>query len=136
MTADVNHIVNSAHDPEVAVLVSPGPISRKVYVLNLGPVLFAIPFIITPNSPQHRGPGPFDYQITALICAYRLSFTRHHVSFYAGKWLGSRAGFCRCRTRKRRDHDCAGLSLPPGVDNWASFFSDHLVVPHPGFWVD
>ena len=37
---------------------------------------------------------------------------------------------------QRRDHDRAGLGLPPRVDDRAALAADHLVVPEPGLRVD
>ena len=39
-------------------------------------------------------------------------------------------------TRQRRDHDCTGLGLPPGVHDWSLVATDYLAVPHPRLWVD
>ena len=35
-----------------------------------------------------------------------------------------------------RDHDGAGLRLPPGVDNGAAVVADLLAVPHPRLGID
>src|SRR6202023_3167741 len=37
---------------------------------------------------------------------------------------------------QRRDHDRAGLGLPPGVDDRAATLADDLVVPEPGLGID
>ena len=37
---------------------------------------------------------------------------------------------------QRRDHDGAGLGLPPGIDDRAAPAADHAVIPHPGFGID
>src|SRR5207248_3895281 len=54
----------------------------------------------------------------------------------AGKWFRARAGFRRRRTRQRRDHDRSGFRLPPGVDDRATLFANHTVIPHPRFGID
>src|SRR3546814_1123234 len=36
----------------------------------------------------------------------------------------------------RSDHDAAGFSLPPGIDDRAAPVADHVVVPQPGFGID
>ena len=46
------------------------------------------------------------------------------------------AGFGRDRARQRRDHDRAGLRLPPGIDDRATAAADRLVIPHPGLGID
>ena len=40
------------------------------------------------------------------------------------------------RAGQGRDHDRAGLGLPPGVDDRAAAAADDLVIPHPGLGVD
>ena len=43
--------------------------------------------------------------------------------------VGDRAG-------QRRDHDHAGLGLPPGIDDRAALAADDLVIPHPRLGID
>jgi hypothetical protein len=40
------------------------------------------------------------------------------------------------RARGQGEHDAAGFGLPPGIDDRAALFADHLEVPFPGFGVD
>ena len=47
-----------------------------------------------------------------------------------------RAGLEVGRAGQRRDHDAAGLGLPPGVDDRAASVADHVEIPFPGFRVD
>ena len=52
-----------------------------------------------------------------------------------GNGRGGRAGLER-RDRQWRDHEAAGLGLPPGIHDRAALLADHGVVPAPGFRVD
>src|SRR5207247_2185583 len=42
MAGDVEHVIDAAHDPEIAVLVLPGAVRCEVSVRNLAPVLLPI----------------------------------------------------------------------------------------------
>ncbi len=53
-----------------------------------------------------------------------------------GNGLRRRSGLERRDAGQRRDHDRAGLRLPPGVDDRAALAADELVVPDPRFGVD
>ena len=47
-----------------------------------------------------------------------------------------RAGLLVDGAGQRRDHDAAGLRLPPGVDDRAAAVADDAVIPLPGFRID
>ena len=49
---------------------------------------------------------------------------------------GRRAGLEPRRARQRGDQNPAGLGLPPGVDDRATAFADHAVVPLPRLRID
>ena len=53
----VQHVVDPAHDPVVAVVVAAGVVAGQVVVRHLGPVLLAIPLVVAPNAAQHAGQG-------------------------------------------------------------------------------
>ena len=136
VTADIDNIVDAAHDPEIAVFVAPCAVAGKVDAFNLRPVLLAVAFVVAPNCPQHRRPGPFDHEITALICADRLAVARHDVGFDSGKRFRRGAGFGGSRARNGRDHDGAGFGLPPRIDDRTAPVADDLAIPHPRFRID
>src|ERR1044072_761663 len=136
MTADVDDIVDAAHDPKVTVLVAPGAVAGKIDIFNLRPVLFPVSFVVAPDRAQHRGPGTLDYQIAAFVRAHRFAVARHHVDFNSREGLSRSAGFGWSGAGQRRDHDCAGLRLPPRVDNRTDAAPDDPVIPHPRFRID
>src|SRR2546422_6319571 len=113
MAADVDHVVDAAHDPKIAVFISPRAIAGKIDALDLRPVLLLVTLVIAPNRSQHRRPGTCDYQITTLAGAHCLPLASHHVNFNSRKRLCGRAGLCWRGARQWRDHDRAGLGLPP-----------------------
>src|SRR5215510_11750389 len=135
MPGDVDHVIDPTHDPEVAILISPCAVTGKVNSFNLRPILLTIPLVIAINRTQHAGPWPRNHEVAAFIRSHPLAVARHHVSFNPGKWLRGGAGLCGRGSGQRRNHDAAGLSLPPRVDDWATLFPDDSVIPHPRFRV-
>src|SRR6478672_6243481 len=99
MTADVDHVVDASHDPEVAIFVPSSAIAGKVNILNLRPVLLAITVVVAPDSPQHRWPGTLDNQIAALVCAHFLPVTRHHGNIDSRERFSCGPGLGRRRAR-------------------------------------
>src|SRR6266849_5549179 len=136
MAADIDHVIDATHDPEVAVRVAPGAVAGKIDVLDLRPILLSITFIVAPDGSEHRRPGTRNYEITAFGWTNRLAVARHDVGFDAGKRFRRRAGFGRRRTGERADHDRAGFRLPPGVHNGTTALADDFAIPHPGFGID
>ena len=61
----VEHVVDAAQDPEVAVLVAPRPVAREVHPGDLGPVLFLEALVVAPDGSQHGGPRPAHDEIAA-----------------------------------------------------------------------
>src|SRR5215470_8319245 len=117
MPADIYHIVDAAHDPEIAVFITSRAIAGKINSLDLRPVLFAIPSIITPDGTQHRRPGLLDDQVASFIWPNWFSVARHYVGVDSRERKGCGTGFSWSGAGKRCDHDGAGFSLPPGIHN-------------------
>src|SRR5437660_197023 len=89
MSGNIDHVVDTTHDPEVAVLVLARAVTGKVHALNLRPVLLLITRVVAIDGPQHGRPGLGDDEVAARVRAYRVTITRHHVSLDAGKWLSA-----------------------------------------------
>src|SRR5882724_3691508 len=136
VTADIDHIVDASHDPEVTILVASGAVSGEINTFELRPVLLPVTLVISPNRPQDRRPGPPDNEIAAFVGAHLLPLASYDISFDPGKRFCGRAGLCRSRPRKRADHDSAGFGLPPRVNNRTPSLADDLSIPHPRFWID
>src|SRR5690606_2362879 len=49
---------------------------------------------------------------------------------------GARPGLERSGTRQRVYHVSTCLSLPPGIDHWATLATNMREIPHPGFGID
>src|SRR5690606_3839409 len=74
---------------------------------------------------QYAGSGTLDF-LALVIEQHRL---------HAEERPGRRAGLEQRGAGQRADHDGAGFGLPPGVDDGAARFANHVVVPLPGFRV-
>src|SRR5688572_25779787 len=133
---DIEHVVDAAHDPEIAVLVAMCRIAGHVEaILKSLPVGLEITLVVTPDGAQHEGPGFADYQVSTTV----LHFVATRIDdggIDTGQRLraGSRLGLGGAG--QWRNQDAAGLGLPPGVDDGAAAAPDVLVVPHPGLGVD
>jgi hypothetical protein len=136
MAADVDDVVDAAHDPEVAVLVATRAVPGEVEPGEALPVALFEALRILEDRAQHRRPRPLQHQETAFVRLHRLAGGVDDVGFHAEERQRAGAGLRRRRAGKRRDHDAAGLRLPPGVDDRAALLADHAVVPHPRFGVD
>src|SRR5207248_11618918 len=69
MTGDINDVVDSAHDPEIAVLISARTIAGKIDSGNLRPVLLPVTRIVPVNRAEHRGPWFLNDQVSSLVRA-------------------------------------------------------------------
>src|SRR5674536_250813 len=58
------------------------------------------------------------------------------LGLHAKAGLAGRAGLQGGGARQRRDHEAAGLGLPPRVDQRDAALADPLVVPEPAVGVD
>ncbi len=136
MAGNVQHVIDAAHDPEVAVLVAPGAVAREVDVRDLAPVLGAVPVVVAVDGAEHARPGALDHQVTAVIGRLFVAVDIDHGGLDAEEGEAGRAGLGVVHARQSGDHDAAGFGLPPGVDHRAALAADHAVVPHPRLGVD
>ena len=82
------------------------------------------------------GPGTGDAQITVDHALQLVVLAIHQNRHDAEERARRRPGLGDGGAGKRGDQDAAGLGLPPGIDNRAAAFADHVVIPHPGFRID
>src|SRR5262245_52916973 len=67
MAADLDHVVDAAHDPVIAVIVLPGVVTRQVVTLELRPILLLVSLVVAPNAAEHAGPRPADAEHPAVV---------------------------------------------------------------------
>ena len=56
VAGDVQHVVDAAHDPEVAVLVPARAVGGEVDARDLRPVLLLVALVVAVDRAQHRRP--------------------------------------------------------------------------------
>ena len=136
VAGDVEHVVDAADDPEVAVLVAARAVTGEIHALELAPVRLLVARLVAPDATQHRGPRLADDEFAALIGSEFLAVVVHDCGVHAEKWERRGAGLCRRGTWDRRDHVAAGFRLPPRVHDRAATAADGAVIPHPRLGID
>src|SRR6185369_14242747 len=136
MTGDVDDVVHATEQPVVAVRVAFGAVAGHVNAAApLVPVLPDVAVRIAVDAAEHRRPRARQRQQSSanvdLVAAFGANFGAD-----AGERFGRRSGLERGHARQWRDHDRAGLRLPPRVDDGAARTADELVVPDPGLGID
>src|SRR6266576_4558653 len=135
VAGDVEHVVDAAEDPEVAVLIALGAVAREVQVLPFTPVDVTVALVVAPDGARHAGPRRRDGEIAAADLD-ALAFAVQQVGVDAGEGNRPRAGLGDGDAGQRRDHDAARLRLPPRIHDGAALPADVLVIPHPRFRID
>src|SRR5690606_35167672 len=136
VAADVDHVVDAAGDPVVAVGVAPAAVAAEVHAgvgLEVG-VDEAL--VVAVDGAHLAGPGVEHHQGAFGLALEDLAVGVDDRRLHAEERLGRRTRLGRDRAGDRRDHDAAGLGLPPGVDDRTLAVADHVVVPAPGLGVD
>ena len=130
MAGDVEHVVDAAGDPVVAVLVAAAAVAGEVEPGIAREVGLAEARVIAPDRPRLAGPGAPEAEVARHAVAVELLallVDQHRLD--AEERQRRRAGLGRRRAGQRRDQDAAGLGLPPGVDHRAAPVADDVVVP-------
>ena len=138
VAGDVEHVVDAAEQPEVAVVVALGAVAGEVDVGRpLAPVLLHVALRVAVDAAQHRRPRPRQREQPAADAFDRFARSASVISAsMPGNGCVAEPGFVRRDAGQRRDHDRAGLGLPPRVDDRAALAADVLVIPHPRFGID
>src|SRR5436190_7336446 len=105
MASDVEHIVNAADDPEIAVLVLPATVAGEVTALDLAPINFLVTFWVAPEAAEHGRPRFAQYEFAAAISRHRLAQIINHFGQNAEEREGTGTGFGWDRARQWRDQD-------------------------------
>src|SRR5207237_9551537 len=122
--------------PVIAFLIEPRAVAGEIRaILPLAPVLAHEAIGIAVDAAQHRGPGAGQREQAAADLD-ALTFLIADLGEHARERLRARTRLQIRDPGKRRDHDHAGLRLPPRIHDGTSFVADVLVVPDPGFGID
>jgi hypothetical protein len=138
VAGDVDHVIDAAGDPVVAILVPAAAVAGEVIALVVREIGADEPLRIAPERPHLARPAVLHAQDTLgrglVDFLTRLRVEQHRL--HAEEGGRCRAGLELRRAGQRRDQVAAGLRLPPRVDDGATALADDLVVPVPGFRVD
>src|SRR3989344_495231 len=136
VAGDVDHVIHPTGDPVVTVLVAARAVAAEV-VTGVGlEVGVDHPLMVAVNAANLAWPAVLDRQYAAARAVDLLALFIQQHRLHAKERPGRRAGFEVGGAGQWSDQDGAGFGLPPGVDDWAAAFADHVVIPLPGFRVD
>src|SRR5688500_14580656 len=136
MPGDVEHVVDASDDPKIAIFVLARAIAGEVTAFDFAPVNFFESLRITPDAAQHAGPWFSDDELATGVARNCFAFLVDDFRNHAEKWQSRRAWLGWGHTGKRRDHDDASLSLPPGIDDRTASPANALPVPNPSLGID
>ena len=132
----VDHVVDASGDPVVAVLVAAAAVAGEVHALVGGEVGLHEALVIAEHASRLPRPAVEDDEVAGGGALEQGALLVDERGLDAEERLRRRAGLQRDGAGQRRDENAARLRLPPGVDDGAALFADHVVVPLPGFRID
>src|SRR5215216_6016401 len=136
VTRDVHHVVYPARDGVVTILIPLGSVLDEVLVAEPLPIGLAVTLGILVDRAEHARPRPGDDQVPLTGAFDRVVFLVVDVDEDAGEGPGGAARLGRGQAGQRRNHDAAGLRLPPRIHDGAITLADVLLVPLPRPRVD
>src|SRR5439155_13388207 len=69
---DLHDVVDTSHEPEVAVLVASGAVAGEVLPGVAAPVRLAVALVVLVDAAEHRGPRPREHEIAGAAKRHRL----------------------------------------------------------------
>src|SRR5215203_2800774 len=133
---DVHHVVYPACDGVVTILIPLGSVLDEVLVAEPLPIGLTVTLGVLVDRAEHAWPGPGDDQVPLSGAFDRVVLLVVDVDEDAGERPGCAARLGRRDAWERRDHDAAGLRLPPRIHDGAPSAPDVLMVPLPRPRVD
>lgn len=130
--------IDSATDPDIAILVPSSTISGEIIARIGVEIGFHKAMVIVVDSASHGGPGLLDGQDASNIVAFQL-FSSSRIqdgSSNAKEGERSRARLGRRSARQWAHYNRASFSLPISVHNSTLRVPDLFIVPFPSFWID
>ena len=136
MTRYVDHVINTAGDPVISILVAACAVAGGIDIGEAREIGLDKAFMIAVNRAHLARPAILDHKVAIGGAGQFLALVIEQGRYNAKEWQGGRARFQSGRTRQRCQQDAAGFGLPPGINNRTFSFADMLVIPFPGFRVD
>ena len=119
VAGDVDHVVDAAGDPVVAVLVAPAAVAGEVLARRGGEIGLHEALVVAVDGAHLAGPGIGDDEVALAAALQDLALRPRPAA--RRRRSGSVAEPASASSpRQRRDQDAAGLRLPPGVDDRAA----------------
>jgi hypothetical protein len=135
VAADVDHVVDAAGDPVVAVLVAPAAVAGEIRA-GIGPEIGVDEArVIAVDGAHLARPGIEQHEVALGRAFEHDAVGIDDGRLHAEEAAGGRTGFLRYRAGSG-DQDAAGFGLPPGIDDRTTAFAHHAVIPLPGFGID
>ena len=131
MASHIQDVVDSAHDPKIAIFIAASAVAGEIVPLKFTPILLPVSCLVTVDRAQHRRPGATDDQFSADIWPNFAPFFVHNRWVNAKEREGCAAWLGGNRTGQRRDENRACFGLPPRIYDRATTAADDLVIPHP-----
>ena len=86
VAADIQHIINAAHDPKESVAVAARAIARQIHAWNFSPIRFNVALAVSVNAAQHARPWlANDKQATGVRGKF-VALLIHNRGVHTGKW--------------------------------------------------
>src|SRR5690606_8552140 len=136
VAGDVQHVVDAAGDPVVAIRVAPGAVAGEILAREGGEIGLDEALVVAPDGAHLARPAVEQAQRALGLAVQHLALGGDDGRDDAGQRPGRRTGLELGGAGQGRDQDAAGLGLPPGVDHRAAAVADHAVVPKPGLGID
>ena len=131
MARHVDHIVNTAGDPVIAIGIAAAAVAGEVGAFVSGEIGLHEARVVAVDRAHLAGPAVSQYQIALSFACQDSALVIHHSRPDAKERQRRRAGLEFCRAGQRRDQNAAGLGLPPGIHHRAFVLADNAVIPLP-----
>src|SRR6516165_7837823 len=105
VASHIENVINSADDPEIAVLIATRTVCGEVIAGELAPILFFVALLVAVNCAQHRRPRPAHDEFSTYIRSNFMSLFIDYNWVNAEKRQRCAAGLCCNRTRQWRDQN-------------------------------
>src|SRR5262245_58088885 len=119
VAGDIYDVVDTAHDPEVTVLIAARTVTGEVNPFDIAPVLLLEAVRVPIDCSHHRRPRTFQDKESAFVGANRFPASIDDIRDDPWQWPRCGAGFRRHRAWNRRDHYRSRFGLPPCIHDRA-----------------
>src|SRR6266566_1838527 len=128
VAGDIDHVVDAAGDPVIAVRIAAAAITGEIRLHET--------LVIAVDRAHHARPSLGNTEIAAGFAFLHFALGVNDLRHDAEERQRRRARLETNCAGQRRDQNAAGFGLPPRVDDWAAAVAYDTVVPFPGFGID